>query len=117
VAAPYANLHALQSENPSIVEGFIWASLCAALIKRALAHCAQLVHQRAISVRVAAQSGPQLLPQLADWIMNATAEGADTFATLLAFLAENARRAHPNRDARRAQATLGYGWVTQPALS
>ena len=111
----YANLHALLSEHPSIVEGFIWASLCAALIKRALAHCAQQVHQRAISVRVAAQSGPQLLPPLADWIMDATAEAADTFATLLAFLAENARRAHPNRDARRAQATLGFVWVTQPA--
>jgi hypothetical protein len=26
----YANLHALQSEHPDIVEGFIWASLCAA---------------------------------------------------------------------------------------
>lgn len=110
----YANLHALQSERPSIVEGFIWASLCAALIKRALAHCAQLVHQRAISVRVAAQSGPQLLPKLADWIMDAAVETAeDIFAALLAFLAENARRAHPDRDERRAQATLGFAWVTR----
>jgi hypothetical protein len=107
----YANLHALQSEHPSIVEGFIWASLCAALIKRALAHCAQLVHQRAISVRIAAQSGPQLLPRLADWMTRASAEA--TFATLLAFLAENARRAHPDRDERRAQATLGFAWATQ----
>jgi hypothetical protein len=107
----YANLHALQSEHPSIVEGFIWASLCAALIKRALAHCAQLAHGHAISVRVAAQSGPQLLPQLADWIENACKAAA--FATLLSFLAENARRAHPSRDARRPQSTLGYAWITQ----
>jgi hypothetical protein len=107
----YANLHALQSEHPSIVEGFIWASLCAALIKRALAHCAQLTYGTAISVRIAAQSGPQLLPRLADWITRAC---TDAFATLLAFLAKNARRAHPDRDERRAQATLGFAWATQP---
>ena len=107
----YANLHALQSEHPAIVEGFIWASLCAALIKRALAHWAQLTHGHAISVRIAAQSGPQLLPRLADWVAGICTEAA--FATLLLFLAENARRAHPRRDARRPQSTLGFGWVTQ----
>jgi hypothetical protein len=107
----YANLHALQSENPSIVEGFIWASLCAALIKRALAHWAQLVHGRPISVRIAAQSGPQLVPPLADWIAGAADEAA--FDLLLLFLANNARRAHPRRDARRPQSTLGFGWVIQ----
>lgn len=111
----YANLHALQSERPSIVEGFIWASLCAALIKRALAHWAQLTHGHPISVRIAAQSGPQLLPQLADWIDGLCRESV--FATLLSFLAENARRAHPRRDARRPQRTLGFAWVTQPGLA
>lgn len=111
----YANLHALQSENPSIVEGFIWASLCAALIKRALAHCAQVAHGHAISVRIAAQSGPQLLPRLADWIAGACEEAV--FAALLWFLAENARRAHPRRDARRPQSTLGLDWVTRAVRS
>jgi len=106
----YANLHALQSEHPAIVEGFIWASLCAALIKRALAHWAQVTHGHAVSVRIAAQSGPQLLPELAEWIEGGCAKAA--FATLLAFLAENARRAHPQRDERRAQRTLGFSWVT-----
>jgi hypothetical protein len=105
----YANLHALQSQHPSIVEGFIWASLSAALVKRALAHWAQLTHGHPVSVRIAAQSGPQLLPRLADWILGA----ADaTFATLLVFLAENARRAHPARDKRRPQITLGFTWAT-----
>lgn len=108
----YANLRALQSENPSVVEGFIWASLCAALIKRALAHWAQLTHGRAISVRIAAQSGPQLLPLLADWLEGVCAEAA--FAEILGFLANNAQRAHPRRDERRAQHTLGLRWVTQP---
>jgi hypothetical protein len=37
----YANLHAFTSTNPAIVEGLIWASLCAAALKRSLAHVAQ----------------------------------------------------------------------------
>lgn len=105
----YANLHALQSENPSIVEGFIWASLCAALIKRALAHWAQLTHGRPISVRIAAQSGPQLLPMLIDWIEGVA---ASAFDEIMAFLAENARRTHPRRDERRPHRTLGLKWAT-----
>src|SRR5208282_4004241 len=53
----YANLHATQSANPSIVEGFIWASLCAAFLKRALAHYAQLVLAHPISTRLVAMAG------------------------------------------------------------
>ena len=102
----YANLHALQSEHPAIVEGFIWASLCAALLKRSLAHWAQLAHGNPISVRIAAQAGPQILPQLADWIA-----GAGNFRSIILFLANNARRAHPRRDAHRPQHTLGFRWV------
>lgn len=110
----YANLRALQSENPSVVEGFIWASLCAALVKRALAHWAQLTHGCAISVRIAAQSGPQLLPQLADWLEGACVDAM--FVEILSFLANNARRAHPRRDKRRVQHALGLRWVTQPVV-
>jgi hypothetical protein len=74
-------------------------------------HWAHLTHGHAISVRIAAQSAPQLLPRLADWVTGACADA--TFETLLAFLAENARRAHPRRDRRRPQSTLGFAWVTQ----
>jgi Transposase DDE domain len=62
----YANLHAFQTEHPAIVEGFIWASLCAAFLKRSLAHWAQIVADgRAISTRIAAQAGSHILPLLA----------------------------------------------------
>jgi hypothetical protein len=108
----YANLHAFQSEHPAIVEGFIWASLCAALLKRSLAHWAQLTHGCAISVRIAAQSGPQLISQLIDWLLDT---GDDSiFSDLISFLAENAQRTHPRRDNRRPQKALGIEWVTQP---
>jgi hypothetical protein len=105
----YANLHAFQSEHPAIVEGFIWASLCAALLKRSLAHCAQLTHGCAISVRIAAQSGPQLISRLIDWLLDA---GNDSiFSDLLSFLVRNAQRTHPRRDNRRPQKILGIEWV------
>lgn len=107
----YANLHALQSEHPSIVEGFLWASLCAALIKRALAHWAQLVGDRPISTRIAAQSGPHILPDFVAWITGAAVD--DAFAGVLSFLMHNARRTHPEREHRRPHHILGLRALTQ----
>lgn len=101
-----ANLHALQSEHPAIVEGFIWASLCAALIKRALAHWAQLVvGTKRISTRIAASAGPQIMPRLADWA--ARRFPMRLFDDLLRFLAQNALRTHPERDRSAPSFTLG----------
>jgi hypothetical protein len=102
----HANLHALQSENPSIVEGFIWASLCAALIKRALAHWTQLVSAgAAISTRIAAMAGPQILPRLADWAANGFR--LRLFEEVLRFLSQNALRTHPERDRKSPSYELG----------
>ena len=39
----YANLHQFDTANAHIAEGLIWASLCAAVLKRFLAHAAQRV--------------------------------------------------------------------------
>jgi hypothetical protein len=105
-----ANLHALESEHPSIVEGFIWASLCAAFLKRALGHWAQvLCNAGPISPRLAAIAGPQVLPDLADW-----AEGgfrSTRFDTILGFLASNARRTNLKRDKQRTRALLGLSFA------
>jgi hypothetical protein len=102
----YANLHALQSEQASIVEGFIWASLCAALIKRSLAHWAQLVYgQHAISTRIAAMAGAQLLPRLAQWAHKNFRLAL--FEEILLFLTNNAARTHPERDRRSPAYQLG----------
>lgn len=101
----YANLHALQSQHPAIVEGFIWASLCAAFLKRAIAHSAQLVHHVPVSTRIAAQAGPQVLPKLADWVQGRAP--TDAFLTVLRFLAVNALRTHPERERRQPRRLLG----------
>jgi hypothetical protein len=99
----YANLHALQSENPAIVEGFIWASLCAAFIQRTVAHVAQRVLARPISTRLAAMSGPQLLPLIAAWARSGFR--AARLRNILFFIGHNALPTHPER--RRPHDALG----------
>ena len=49
----YANLHAFGTQKASIAEGLIWAALCAAIMKRFLAHAAQRLHGVDISTRKA----------------------------------------------------------------
>ena len=95
----YANLHALQSEQPAIVEGFIWASLCAAFLKRSLAHHAQLALDRPISTRLVAMAGPQVMPKLAAWARSGFSIAR--LRKILFFLANNALPTHPERHGPR----------------
>jgi len=61
----YANLHKFDTANPHIAAGLIWAGLCAALLKRFLAHAAQRVgHGAAISTRRVAMCAHLLLTDL-----------------------------------------------------
>ena len=58
----YANLHQFDTANPHIAEGLIWASLCAAVLKRFLAHAAQRVGAGApISTRRVAMCARHIL--------------------------------------------------------
>jgi len=91
----YANLHALQSEHPDIVEGFIWASLCAAFLKRSVASFSQLILARPVSTRLVAMGGPHLLPMLADWARRDFPLAL--LQRMLLFVANNARPTHPER--------------------
>src|SRR5262249_54039012 len=47
----YANLHKFDTANEHVAAGLIWASLCAAVLKRFLAHAAQLIGGQPISTR------------------------------------------------------------------
>ena len=91
----YANLHALQSAHPDIVEGFIWASLCAAFLKRAVASFSQFVLARPVSTRLVAMGGPHLLPMLADWARHDFP--ISLLRRILLFVGNNARPTHPER--------------------
>jgi hypothetical protein len=61
----YANLPQFDTANPHIAAGLIWASLCAAVLKRFLAHAAQRVGPgTAISTRRVAMCADHLFDDL-----------------------------------------------------
>jgi hypothetical protein len=103
----YANLHAFDTEKEPITEALIWASLCAAAIKRFLAHAAEKLLEVVISTRKAAMASAYALPELflslrhgdGPWYRRA-------FKAMMAYLGDNAKRAHPKRDARTGRTAL-----------
>ena len=104
----YANLHQFDTANPHIAEGLIWASLCAAVLKRFLAHAAQRVGGTAMSTRRVAMCAHLIL----DALVAAVLLGVGLRATLrrsLAYLLANARRANPARDRRTGRLHAGLG--------
>ena len=108
----YANLHAFTSANAPLVEGLIWASLCAAALKRSLAHASQRSGASApISTRIVAMCGVHILPDL----LCSALEGFRYLETILEhifrYLWTNARRAHPKRDRVRGRMQFGLEYV------
>lgn len=103
----YANLHAFDTSNASLAEGLIWASICAAILKRFLAHATERVFRVAISTRNVAMSVRGLLFELFDAMMGSTRRLKIALTYALAFLASNAQRSHPKRDQLLGRAKLG----------
>ncbi|MBW6476497.1 MAG: IS4 family transposase [Chromatiales bacterium] len=103
----YANLHAFDTSNASLAEGLIWASICAAILKRFLAHATERVFRVAISTRNVAMSVRGLLFELFDAMMGSTRRLKIALTDALAFLASNAQRSHPKRDQLCGRAKLG----------
>ena len=104
----YANLHQFDTANAHIAEGLIWASLCAAVLKRFLAHAAQRVGGTAMSTRRVAMCAHHIL----DALVAAVLLGVGLRGTLrqgLAYLLANARRANPDRDHRTGRLRAGLG--------
>jgi len=90
------------------VEGLIWASILAAVVKRYITHAAALATRSDLSTQRAAASAFQYLPD----IINALAQScrAALLAAIrdaLAFLMQKARRAHPDRDRTRGRLQAG----------
>ena len=103
----YANLKPYCTRKAPIAEGLIWAALCAALLKRYLAHAAQAVSSGVeVSTRIAAMSLSHHLPRLIDALVSRRSL-REPLEKLLEFLASSCRRAHPRRD--RATGRLAAG--------
>lgn len=103
----YANLHAFPTGKAGIAEGLMWAALAAALLKRFLAHSAQLVFAGVeISTRRTAMAVAEFMPSL----IRALLSGRGLLKILrciLLFLSTQALRAHPKRDRTRGRLQLG----------
>ncbi|MGH9256786.1 MAG: IS4 family transposase [Vicinamibacterales bacterium] len=103
----YANLHQFDTANPHIAAGLIAASLCAAVLKRFLAHAAQRIgHGTAMSTRRVAMCAHHVLDDLVEALR--TGIGLrPALRRCVAYLLANARRAHPNRDIRTGRLRAG----------
>ncbi len=102
----YANLHKFDTANEHIAAGLIWASLCAAVLKRFLAHAAQLVGGKPISTRRVAMCSGHIIDELAAALL-ACVSIAVAFRDGLAFLVANARRSNPARDRKTGRLRTG----------
>ena len=103
----HANLHAFRTRQASIAKGLIWAALCAAVLKRFLAHAAQRSHDGLdISTQRVAMALALPLPRLMASILSGRGVATELHA-LLDFLARCARRAHPDRDRRSGRLRTG----------
>jgi Transposase DDE domain len=109
----YANLHKFNTANEHIAAGLIWASLCAAVLKRFLAHAAELVGGRAMSTRRVAMCAAHIIDELAAALV-ACLSIAATFRHGLAFLLANARRSNPFRDRKTGRLRAGLVTVGAP---
>jgi len=104
----YTNLHKFDTEKETISEALIWASLAASAIKRFLAHAAERLLEVTISTRKASMPSAYHLPAL----FRALRDGDGpwyrrAFKAMMAYLGNNAKRAHPKRDDQTGRSRLG----------
>ena len=110
----YVNLHRFNTANPHVAEGLMWASLCAAILKRFLAYAAALVGPgTAISTRRVAMCADHMLETL----VTALLIGIGFLEALrreLAYLPVTAR--HPNVEGDCCTEHLRAGLVLMEAV-
>ena len=94
----YTNLHGLPTKKPGIVEGLIWATLTASMVKRYFAHATEqvFINFEASTHRTAMSIG-QHLPAVLRAMLTSTSL-KPSLRKMMRFLYQNAARAHPRRD-------------------
>jgi len=104
----YANLHRYSTTKEPIAEGLIWASFCAAFLKRYLAHtCQQMLGGIAISTRRVAMCGHQILGGVCGALVRGARGLGNALRSAFRFLAHNARRTNPRREKTTGRLALG----------
>ncbi len=99
-------MHKFDTANEHIAAGLIWASLCAAVLKRFLAHAAQLVGGKPISTRRVAMCAGHVIDAITAALLTSTTI-VRPFREGMAFLSANARRSNPGRDRKSGRLRAG----------
>lgn len=103
----YANLHKFSTTKETIAEGLIWASVCAAFLKRYIAHACQRVSGQAISARKVAMCGHHVLARLCASLKRGFRDLVDRLQELFEFLCHNAKRSNLKRERATGRLALG----------
>lgn len=111
----YANLQKFNTGNENIMAGLLWGALAAAMVKRFLAHAAQLIHNVVTSTRIVAMCiGEHLSAVFKALITKGQFEVA--LSQALAYIAGAAPRAHPRRDEIRGRLSAGLEVALQHGI-
>ena len=103
----HANLKAFDTNNPDIAQGLIWAALCAATLKRYCAHMTERLYQVAMSTQRVAMCARHVLTDILRALLHTPKQLSAAIMRALDYLAQNAQRAHPKRDARKGRLKIG----------
>ncbi len=103
----HANLKALNTAKESILQGVIWAALCAATLKRFFAHMTQKLTGAAISTRKVAMCLRHFLTDILRALISHPRKLKQQLQAAIRFLADNARRDNLKRDQQYGRAKLG----------
>jgi hypothetical protein len=103
----YANLHAFCTSKQHIAEGLIWAALCAAFLKRYLAHACQRTSRKAISTRRVSMCSHSFLQDFFQCLRGGFRGLRALLQRTFRFLCSNALRSNLKRERRRGRLTFG----------
>ena len=97
----WANLHRFVTRNPHLAKALMWFALCAAFFKTFLAHTAQKNHEDVeISTHITAKAVRHFIPGIIAALHTSTRRLKAILRETLEFIANNAKRTNPVRDAR-----------------
>lgn len=92
----------------------IWASLLAATLKRAITHAAERACGTELSTQRAACSAKHFLDGILDAVLKCAKQLLRCIRAAFVFLAQNALRAHPERDRKTGRLAAGLRQVAAP---
>lgn len=110
----YANLHKFDTGNAAIAEGLIWASLCAATVKRFIAHATQRVTKLPVSTRRVAMCIAHFLPEMMKLLIEIRSRKLRKIChDAVDFIVGNALRSNPKRDREKGRLRAGLHTFSQ----